>query len=431
MKLHVLAIAALSLLISANALAQTCTANLGTPDWIDLVKNCGAPVNTSTDSGPYIKAAFQALDPVKGGTVYCPTGRYTIKSSVTVVSGSSAAIPGMRLLGDAGPSTDTSSLTQAHGCALIVSGLTGQTTGVLSFEGINTVTHGPTNNGPVIEYINLADSGGSAAGNTLLRIGNFNDWTVRNVSVFNAAVGLLVDGVASGDASWGYVPQFVCMKTSTCLDSERGGFVAVGGRYQPIGSPGIIAKYPQARLIGIKMDCDGTDNNIGIDFSGHGDQVEASSFEGGCSAYVNIHNSGNGIINNDGGGNIVSGNRFYCLSFATCQAVQVGTGNTLKIAAANVIIGNHVQVPNSGTAMTIGSDAEGTVIAGNSYVLGTSAISVNDSGTATSRYEGGLPGLSGQAAPTGSCSTGTLYSNTSGSPFTLYLCISGGWQPVK
>src|SRR5258708_202518 len=319
MKVYSLTIGLFLLLTSANVFGVTCTTNSGTPDWIDLVRNCGAPVNTGTDSGPYIVAAFQTLDPTKGGTVYCPSGRYTVSSSVKVVSSTNSTIHGVRFLGDSGPSTDTSSLTQAHGCTLIVSGLTSQTSGVLNFEGINS-TGGATSNGPVIEYINLADSGGSASGNTLLRIGNFNDWTVRNVSVYNASTGLLVDGAVSGDASWGYVPQFICRSTTTCIDSERGGFVAIGGRYQPTGT-GIIAKFPQARILGIKMDCDGTDNNIGIDLSGHGDQVEASNFEGGCKAYVNIHSSGNGSSNNDGGGNIVSGNRFYALALSTFRAL--------------------------------------------------------------------------------------------------------------
>jgi hypothetical protein len=111
--------------------------------------------------------------------------------------------------------------------------------------------------------------------------------------------------------------------------------------------------------------------------------------------------------------------------------VQVGTGSTGFTAAANIIVGNHFQVPSSGTGATIGSDAQGTVITGNSYALGSSATSISNAGSATSRYEGGLPGLSGSTQPTGACSTGTLYSNTSSSPNTLYLCISGGWQSVK
>jgi hypothetical protein len=408
-------------LFAGHAKAQTCTLPSGssvTPAWINVKKDCGAVGNGTTDDTAAFQNAFNALALASptGGTIYCPPGQYAIFNNI-----SAGTTGGIRFIGDSGPSVNEAA-SFTRGCSLLAK--TNAMT-LLSFGG-TTGNH----LGPVIEYVNFRDETSTGHTATLVSITNTNDWTLRNVALNDAATGLLLQGTGTnGDASWGYIPQLMCFQSNTCIDSERGGFLAIGGRYFPLGT-GIIAKFPQARIIGIKMDCNNT-GQLGVDLTGHGDQVEASNFEGGCTAYVNVRNGNTGSINNDGGGVIIVGNRFYCQGFAGCQGVQAGT--TTGNVAGTVISNNDFQVPTSGFGITLGTNAQNAVVSGNSYQGGGTVNDSSAASTPSARYDQGFSGLSGSGVPTAPCTNGMLYFNRSGAlNSTLYVCTAiNTWTNVK
>src|SRR5206468_1896305 len=100
-----------------------------------------------------------------------------------------------------------------------------------------------------------------------------------------------------------------------------------------------------------------------------------------------------------------------------------------------VIADNHFQVPSGGVGVTIASNAQNTVLSGNSYIGGGS---VSDASTSTVRYEQGFAGISGTAPPSGTCTPGTLFFNKNGTQTganTLFVCTNTGvtttWLNVK
>lgn len=423
-KIKLLAIV-LFILGSAHSLfAQTCTQPSGssnTPAWINVQKDCGAKGDGVTDDSTAFQNAFQALGS-GGGTIYCPTGKYLINTGINI-----SGKDGIRFIGDSAANVNSSGV---KGCTLVAK--TNSIT-VLTLDGTGA---SDKSNGPVIEWVNFVDSTPTGYTATLLKIANFNNWTARNVGVSFANIGLLVDGLAS-DASWGYVPQLLCFNSNVCLDSERGGFVAIGGHYQP-KQTGIIAKWPQARIIGVKVDCNNLQTNTGIDLMGSGDIVQSSQFEGECLNNVHIHNAvGTTSQNTSGSENIVVGNHFNGWGLTNSLGVHIGgpnSGQSDYATHGNVVVGNAFDVNGGGYGIQIESTGTGTQISGNTYSSSTGAPStttVNDLGTGTTRYELGLSGLSGAGAPSGSCNTGALYSNTTSSPNTLYVCVSSTWQAVK
>src|SRR5689334_21139912 len=87
--------------------------------------------------------------------------------------------------------------------------------------------------GQCIEYVNLREVTPTGNTATLVWIYRYTRWTMRNVYVGYADVGVKVDGstATSGDSSWGYVSQLICRRSNICLDEPNayGGFVAIGG----------------------------------------------------------------------------------------------------------------------------------------------------------------------------------------------------------
>jgi hypothetical protein len=97
---------------------------------------------------------------------------------------------------------------------------------------------------------------------------------------------------------------------------------------------------------------------------------------------------------------------------------KLGVGPSIQSGAP---FGNDLYVEDPGSA-TVMLDSLGT--------SSTASITLqprNSSGNPTP-----ASWTVGTAAPTGSCTTGSLYSNTGGSSgSTLYACVSGSWADVK
>jgi hypothetical protein len=301
-------------LLQYAALAQTERRN---------VLDFGAVPNDGKDDTAAFQAAFDSLDPHAGGTVYCPPGQYDIFGQITVNGDA------VRLMGDGGPSYNEDD--HPSGCSLW-----GHTDGMtlLRFDGV-TLQH----RGPIVEYVNFRDVTPTGHTATLLEIRLFNRWTVRNVSVNYAKVGLRVDAV-NDDASWGYVAQMVCKASNICIEqaATEGGFLLLGGNLEPL-QVGVRARGPQVRIMGVKFDCPG--GSTGVYTTGDSDVVMGSLFEQ-CGMGVKIQDDGHYPVS--GKFNHVIGNHFrgwdggpnkgveVC---ATCDNTQL-MGNTYEAVTLHV-----------------------------------------------------------------------------------------------
>ena len=278
----------------------------------------GAVPNDGVDDSAAIQAAFNALDPNEGGTVYCPPGTYEVATPI-VVRGSA-----VRFAGSAGPSYNED--PPYAGCTLVA-----RTAGMTLVQ----FRAGDLNHrGPVIEYVNLRDGtpGGHSA--TLLDIKNFNRWTVRNITLNYASTGLKVTG--DDDASWGYVAQLFCKESNTCIDQStiEGGFLVLGGGLEPAVT-GIRVRGSQVRVVGVKFDC--VAGSTGIYITGHAAAVTASEFEG-CGTGIVVRNDGTQRWN--GNQNSFVGNHFVSWSVQGSRGISVGAACT-----GNQIIGNTYEAP--------------------------------------------------------------------------------------
>lgn len=302
------------------------------------IREFGAVPDGEKDASGAIQAAFNTLDPDRGGTVYCPPGAYLVSKTITVSASS------VRFIGGGGPSFNED--PPFGGCTLVAKtdGMT-----LLRFDG-GTLNH----RGPVIENVNFRDATPSGHTATLLEIRLFNRWTAAHVSLGYANIGLKVNGTPAGDASWGYVPQLVCRNSNICIDqtAQDGGFVVVGGDFEPLVT-GIRARGPQVRVIGVKFDCNNASTAVHI--SGDSDVVTASEFEQ-CGLGVKIEND-------------------HSYPYSGRQ---------------NMILGNHFRGLDApgGTGVEIGSNCSDTQVIGNTY--GTIRVRVDDRGSSTRRYEQGV-----------------------------------------
>lgn len=185
---------------------------------------------------------------------------------------------------------------------------------------------------------------------------------------------------------------------------------------------------------------------------------------GGAGAYMLCADStsgitGNGTIYSFGTGNDQGstcpgkGNIAVYTQVAGASNLQmsnwVGTGKTVNVYGGSISIDG-----GAGTGNVIGPNISSPFVwmyrqPGNAFVIGNvpyppslskfAPVSWFDdagNGILTGHLQvGGSHGptwSSGPKAPTGSCSNGSLYSNTAGSAgSTLYVCISGSWSDVK
>jgi hypothetical protein len=325
-----------------------------TPEWRNI-RDFGAVGDGVTDDTVAIQAAFDSLDPVIGGTVYCPPGTYAIYNTIKVGTDS------VRFTGDAGSAynEDTDGRT-GRGCSLW--GRTEKMT-LLRFDS------GSLNfRGPIIEYVNLREV--TRTGNTaiLLWIYRYTRWTVRNVYVGYADVGIRVDGGpnSGGDASWGYISQLICKAANTCLDEPNayGGFVSLGGSFEPLVT-GVHAAGDQVRIIGAKFDCVG--GATGVLITGGANVVDASLFEQ-CGTSVKLASDGS---SGSGSSNRIIGNQFRQWDGGTSVGVDVGKGTS-----NNQLIGNTYSYFGRNTF-------------------------VNDQGTSTKRFEQGMGTTTTLSCPSG------------------------------
>jgi hypothetical protein len=309
----------------------------GQIEWRNI-KDFGAVPNDGLDDSEAIQAAFNSLHRERGGTVYCPTGVYDVFRPITV------STPAVRFLGDGGPAFNEG-FDGLRGCGLVARS---ELMTLLKFDG-GALVH----QGPVIEYVNLREATENGHTATLLEIRHFNRWTVRNVSVGNANVGLRVNA-GSADASWGYVSQFVCWEANTCIDQAvgEGGFLVLGGDFEAL-STGIRIRGAQARIVGAKFDC--TNGGVAIHSTGHGGTVTGSLFEQ-CGIGVKIQDDG----------------------------AQSWSGEQHRV------IGNHFRGWDGGLnkGVEIGPNCVSNQVIGNTY----EAVStpVDDRGASTKRYEEGV-----------------------------------------
>jgi Pectate lyase superfamily protein len=314
-----------------------------TPEWRNI-RDFGAVGDGQTDDTAAVQAAFDSLDPVMGGTVYCPPGTYAIYSQIKVATDS------VRLVGDAGSAYNEDTGTRTgRGCSFWARTermtLMRFDSGSLNFRG------------PVIEYVNFREVTPTGNTTTLIWIYRYTRWTLRNVYVGYADVGLKVDGGAgsSGDASWGYLSQLICRRANTCVDEPNayGGFVAVGGSFEPLVN-GVHAAGDQVRIIGAKFDC--VNGATGVLITGGANVVDSSLFEQ-CGTSVKLASDGTS-----------------------------GSGST------NRIIGNHFRQWDGGPSVgvDVGSGTTNNQLIGNTYTyFGRNAL-VNDQGTSTKRFEQGM-----------------------------------------
>lgn len=282
------------------------------------IQNFGAIPDDGQDDSAAIQAAFNSLDPVKGGTVVCPPGTYDISTPI-VVTGSA-----VRFEGTAGPSYNED--VPYSGCTLVAH--TDQMT-LLQFRSTALNQHGP-----IIEYVNLRDATPSGHTALLLNIVNFNRWTARNVSVNYADTGLRVTG--TDDASWGYISQFFCKEANTCIDQStvEGGFIVLGGGLEPLAT-GIRVRGAQVRVIGVKFDC--INGSTGIYTTGHGDVFSDSAFEQ-CGTGIAVRDDATMPWNGDQ--NRLIGNHFNGSAIPTSIGISLGSG-----ATGNQLVGNTYEYP--------------------------------------------------------------------------------------
>jgi hypothetical protein len=278
----------------------------------------GAVPDDGVDDSAAIQAAFDALDPAQGGTVFCPPGTYEVSTPIIVRTSA------VRFAGAAGPSYNED--PPYAGCTLVArtDGMT-----LLQFRA-GSLNH----RGPLIEYVNLRDRTPSGHSATLLDIKNFNRWTVRNVTVNYANTGLKVTG--DEDASWGYVSQLFCKESNTCIDQStvEGGFLVLGGGFEPAVA-GIRVRGSQVRIVGAKFDCAG--GSIGVHITGHAAIVTASMFED-CGTGILVRNDGTQRWN--GNQNSFIGNHFIGWKIQGSRGISLGPTCT-----GNHLIGNTYEYP--------------------------------------------------------------------------------------
>jgi hypothetical protein len=283
------------------------------------IRDFGAVPDDGQDNSVAIQAAFDALDPLKGGTVICPPGTYDVSAPI-VVQGSA-----VRFAGLAGPSYNEG--PPYAGCTLVArtDGMT-----LLQFRAADL-----NQNGPIIEFVNLRDGTPTGHTATLLNIVNFNRWTARNVTVNYAATGLKVTG--SSDASWGYVPQLFCKESNTCIDQStvEGGFLVVGGGLEPL-LIGVRVRGSQVRLVGVKVDC--INGSTGVYITGHAAVVTASTFEQ-CGTGIAVRDDATMRWNGDQ--NRLIGNHFIGWAVDNSKGISLGLG-----ADNNELMGNTYEYPN-------------------------------------------------------------------------------------
>jgi hypothetical protein len=283
------------------------------------IQDFGAVPDDGQDDTAAIQAAFDSLDPLRGGTVLCPPGTYDIFSPI-VIKGSAVRFAGM-----AGPSYNEGA--PYAGCTLVAhtDGMT-----LLEFRGTEL-----NQNGPIIEYVNLRDATPTGHTAILLNIIDFNRWTARNVTLNYAATGLKVTG--NSDASWGYVPQLFCKESNTCIDQStvEGGFLVVGGGFEPLVT-GIRVRGSQVRVMGAKFDC--INGSTGVDITGHAAVVTASTFEQ-CGTGIAVRDDATMRWNGDQ--NRIVGNHFLGWAVDTSKGIALGYG-----ADNNQLVGNTYEYPS-------------------------------------------------------------------------------------
>jgi hypothetical protein len=223
------------------------------------VMDCGAKADGVTDDGPALQAAIDALGP-KGGTVFIPTGVYSIQTGVVV--------PGLnvRLVGDG-----NGSYRQFDLGPVLLAATPGME--LLRFDYGSSVGHV----GFALENLALRDTTGQTA---TLVVGRLNSrWTLRNVSFSDAALALKLDAgresVAGGDASWGLVDQ--CFFNSCTLGIHAVGvsaFTVLGGSFTC--TKGILTDpiCPNVKVIGSKFD-----GGVGVHLRGYASGVIGCGFE--------------------------------------------------------------------------------------------------------------------------------------------------------
>jgi hypothetical protein len=294
------------------------------------IQDYGAVPNDGKDDSAAIQAAFAALDPNQGGTVLCPPGTYDIFEPIVVTSSS------VRFTGVAGPSYNES--PPYAGCMLVA-----HTNGMTLLQFSSTSLN---QRGPIVEEVNMRDSTPAGNSATLLSIVDFNRWTVRNVTLNYAAIGLYIDG--PDDASWGYIPQLFCKNSNTCIDQStiNGGFLLLGGGLEPLIT-GIRVRGPQVRVAGVKFDC--VNGSMGMYITGHADVVTASTFEE-CGTGISVVNDDSEPWN--GAQNSFVGNHFIGTDIANSIGISLGTG-----ASGNQLIGNTYEY----TAVNVTDRGSGTV----------------------------------------------------------------------
>jgi len=192
---------------------------------------------------------------------------------------------------------------------------------------------------------------------------------VRNVYVGYADTGITADGGPAsqgGDASWGYISQLVCKESNTCVNepSPYGGFVAIGGSYEPLVN-GIHATGDQVRVLGVKFDC--VNGAIGVMITGSGNVVDASMFEQ-CSTGVKIASDGTS-----------------------------GSGTV------NRILGNHFRQWDNGPSVgvDVGANTADNQLIGNTYTFFGNNTAVTDKGASTKRFEQGVGASATLSCPSG------------------------------
>jgi len=288
------------------------------PQAVIDIRSFGAVPNDGVDHSAAFRAAFDALDREQGGTVICPPGAYEVWTPIVVRASA------VRFAGLAGPSYNED--RPYSGCMLVArsDGMT-----LLQFRAASL-----NHRGPVIENVNMRDATPSGHSATLLDIRNFNRWTVRNVSLNYAQTGLKVTG--DDDASWGYVSQFFCKESNTCIDQStvEGGFLVLGGGFEPMVA-GIRVRGSQVRVVGAKFDCSAA--STGIQITGHAAVITASIFEN-CGTGILVRNDGTQSWS--GAQNNFIGNHFVSWKIKGSHAISLGSACT-----GNQLIGNTYEYP--------------------------------------------------------------------------------------
>lgn len=293
---------------------------------IRYVTTFGSASNDGLTEATAFDDPQDAFDDVpEGGEVRIATGIYTTAVGYTCDTES------LRIVGTGGLSSDEGS--PYKGTHL-------QTT---NDDAIAAFTFGTDTTlrqqGPTIENINFSqfDFGGNT--NTGVLIHNANRWTLRNCTFRRGAAGLKLTRESGGDNAWGLVEQCTFRACVLGIDSDQSyGFVAVGGNFNNCTTYSIDldAETQHARLVGVKMD------NVGMRNQGEHTKLLGVTIESTDSPMLDIdHTTGR------------SGDDTSALG-----CTFIGSG--------------------SNTGILIDTDAEGTTLAGNTYL--NVATEVTDNG---------------------------------------------------